>query len=44
MRLKGGKHTDSRGAQALKKGSKLLVLADYGIGEIEDEYRFEYGN
>ncbi len=30
--------------QALEEGSKLLVLADYGIGEIEDEYRFEYGN
>ena len=28
--------------QALEEGSKLLVLADYGIGEIEDEYRFEY--
>lgn len=26
--------------QALKKESKLLVLADYGIGEVQDEYRF----
>ena len=28
--------------QALEEGSKLLVWADYGIGEIDDEYRFEY--
>ncbi|ASK30374.1 sugar epimerase [Chryseobacterium sp. T16E-39] len=27
--------------QSLEEGSKLLVLADYGVGEIEDEYRFE---
>ncbi|MBB5332743.1 WxcM-like domain-containing protein [Chryseobacterium koreense] len=26
--------------QAKKEGSKLLVLADYGLGEIQDEYRF----
>ena len=26
--------------QAMKPGSKLLVLADYAIGEIQDEYRF----
>lgn len=26
--------------QAKKDGSKLLVLADYGFGEIQDEYRF----
>lgn len=27
--------------QALKPHSKLLVLADYKLGEIQDEYRFE---
>ena len=26
--------------QAKKEGSKLLVLADYALGEIRDEYRF----
>jgi dTDP-4-dehydrorhamnose 3,5-epimerase-like enzyme len=26
--------------QALEKGSKLLVMADYLLGEIKDEYRF----
>ena len=26
--------------QAKKEGSKLLVLADYALGEIQDEYRF----
>jgi len=26
--------------QAKTDGSKLLVLADYGLGEIQDEYRF----
>lgn len=27
--------------QALEEGSKLLVMADYRFGEIQDEYRFE---
>lgn len=27
--------------KSLEKKSKLLVLADYGLGEISDEYRFE---
>lgn len=27
--------------QALEEGSKLLVMADYGFGETQDEYRFE---
>ncbi|MFL9835651.1 WxcM-like domain-containing protein [Chryseobacterium terrae] len=27
--------------QAKEDGSKLLVLADYGLGEINDEYRFD---
>ncbi|WP_435524942.1 WxcM-like domain-containing protein [Chryseobacterium indoltheticum] len=27
--------------QAKVEGSKLLVLADYGLGEINDEYRFD---
>ncbi|WGF92209.1 WxcM-like domain-containing protein [Aequorivita marisscotiae] len=27
--------------QALERSSKLLVMADYLIGEVEDEYRFE---
>lgn len=27
--------------KSLEEGSKLLVLADYGIGEIDDEYRFD---
>lgn len=27
--------------KALKNGSKLLVLADYALGEIIDEYRFD---
>lgn len=26
--------------KSLEENSKLLVLADYGIGEIKDEYRF----
>ncbi|WP_313213951.1 WxcM-like domain-containing protein [Soonwooa sp.] len=26
--------------QSLENDSKLLVLADYGLGEIQDEYRF----
>ena len=26
--------------QALEEDNKLLVLADYGLGEIQDEYRF----
>jgi dTDP-4-dehydrorhamnose 3,5-epimerase-like enzyme len=26
--------------QATEEGSKLLVLADYGFGEIDDEYRY----
>ena len=26
--------------QAKQDGSKLLVLADYGLGEIDDEYRY----
>lgn len=26
--------------QAMKTGSKLLVLSDYAIGELQDEYRF----
>lgn len=26
--------------QAKEEGSKLLVLADYGLGEISDEYRY----
>lgn len=28
--------------QALEVGAKLLVLADYNVGEVDDEYRFEY--
>jgi dTDP-4-dehydrorhamnose 3,5-epimerase-like enzyme len=27
--------------QALEEGAKLLVMADYGLGEVKDEYRFE---
>jgi dTDP-4-dehydrorhamnose 3,5-epimerase-like enzyme len=27
--------------QALEKGAKLLVMADYLLGAIQDEYRFE---
>ncbi len=27
--------------QSLEENSKLLVLADYAIGEIQDEYRFD---
>ena len=27
--------------QSLEEGSKLLVMADYMMGELEDEYRFE---
>ena len=27
--------------QAIEEGSKLLVMADYLVDEIEDEYRFE---
>ncbi|MEM0519052.1 sugar epimerase [Aequorivita flava] len=27
--------------QALERNSKLLVMADYLIGEVKDEYRFE---
>ena len=32
--------------RALEENSKLLVLADYGVGEIHDEYRYplEYFN
>lgn len=32
--------------QSLEENSKLLVLANYGLGEIDDEYRFniEYFN
>ena len=26
--------------QAIEEGSKLLVLSDYSLGEIQDEYRF----
>lgn len=26
--------------QAIEEGSKLLILADYALGEIQDEYRF----
>ena len=28
--------------QALEVGAKLLVLADYKMGEVADEFRFEY--
>lgn len=28
--------------QALEVGAKLLVLADYKLGEVDDEFRFEY--
>ena len=28
--------------QALEVGAKLLVLADYNVGEVDDEFRFEY--
>lgn len=28
--------------QALEEGAKLLVLADYKLGEVDDEFRFEY--
>lgn len=28
--------------QALEDGAKLLVLADYKLGEVDDEFRFEY--
>jgi dTDP-4-dehydrorhamnose 3,5-epimerase-like enzyme len=27
--------------QALEEGSKLMLLADYSMGEIQDEYRFD---
>ncbi len=27
--------------QALEEGSKMLVMADYNVGEVKDEYRFE---
>jgi dTDP-4-dehydrorhamnose 3,5-epimerase-like enzyme len=27
--------------QALTEGAKLLVMADYSLGEVNDEYRFE---
>ena len=27
--------------QALESGSKLLVMADYHLGEVKDEYRFD---
>ena len=27
--------------QALSEGAKLLVMADYRLGEVKDEYRFE---
>jgi dTDP-4-dehydrorhamnose 3,5-epimerase-like enzyme len=29
--------------QSLKEGAKLLVMADYLMGAIEDEYRYESG-
>lgn len=29
--------------QSLAAGSKLLVMADYLLGELEDEYRYESG-
>lgn len=29
--------------QALEAGSKLLVMANYAMGELDDEYRFEVG-
>lgn len=29
--------------QSLKEGSKLLVMADYMLGEIKDEYRYQLG-
>ena len=29
--------------QALESGSKLLVMADYHLGEVKDEYRFGVG-
>ena len=29
--------------QALESGSKLLVMADYHLGEVKDEYRFDVG-
>jgi len=28
--------------QALKEGAKLLVMADYLLGEIQDEYRYDF--
>lgn len=28
--------------QALEENSKLLAMGDYALGEIDDEYRFEY--
>jgi dTDP-4-dehydrorhamnose 3,5-epimerase-like enzyme len=28
--------------QALEVGAKFLVLADYKVGEVDDEFRFEY--
>ncbi|CAM3972247.1 WxcM-like domain-containing protein [Flavobacterium cucumis] len=28
--------------QAQEVGAKLLVLADYKVGEVDDEFRFEY--
>ena len=27
--------------QSLKPGSKLLVMADYALGEVKDEYRYD---
>jgi hypothetical protein len=27
--------------QALEHGSKMLVMADYGLGEVKDEYRYD---
>jgi len=29
--------------RALEAGSKLLVMANYALGELDDEYRFEVG-
>jgi dTDP-4-dehydrorhamnose 3,5-epimerase-like enzyme len=29
--------------QSLEEGSKLLVMANYSMGELDDEYRFEVG-
>lgn len=34
-------HGYASSIQSLEEGSKLLVMADYIFGEIQDEYRFE---